>query len=256
MSGVPITIFADRAIDSRLFDQTARIEDPAYGPEDKVRTIARSPYQETLFLDSDTFVVDDVKDLFLLLDRFDIAATHAPYRVVYRVDGLPDCFPELNTGVMLFRRSDETQRFFERWLEIYREDRARTPSWLFAGGARWYGRTLPNQASFRRALYESSLRIATLPPEYNCRVPFPGAVHNRVKIIHGRTSSFRQVSAELNRTMLPRVHIMRWGKLRTFESAMPPGDRALARMRWSLHHRGVRQTAATTVTALWKRFRG
>lgn len=252
MPDIPITIFADRPICSSLFDHVVQIEDPQYGPEDKVLNIGRSPYQDTLFLDSDTHLVDNVQELFLLLERFDIAATHAPYRAVYQVGEVPDCFPEFNTGVLLFRQSDKTSWLFERWLEIYQEDLVKTKNWLFPGGESWYRQTLPNQASFRRALYESCLRIATLPPEYNCRIPFPGFVHNKVKIIHGRPSSLKKVSDELNKTMLPRIHIMRWGKLKVIESAMPPEDRILARARWSLHHRGIMQTAAATLTKLWK----
>jgi hypothetical protein len=252
MPDIPITMFADRPLSSDLFDRVVEIRDPQSGPEVKVHTMARSPYRETLFLDSDTILTDDVRELFLLLERFDIAATHAPYRAQYQVAGVPDCFPEFNTGVVLFRQSDQTRRLFERWAEIYREDLSKTMSWLYPDGASWYRKALPNQPSFRRALYESALRIATLPPEYNCRLPFPGFVHHKVKIIHGRADSPERIARELNRTMLPRVHIMRWGRLKTLESAMPPGDRLLARLRWSLHHRGIFRTAATTVTRLWK----
>ncbi len=42
MPDIPITIFADRPICSYLFDQVVEIEDPKYGPEDKVHTMARS----------------------------------------------------------------------------------------------------------------------------------------------------------------------------------------------------------------------
>ena len=258
MPDIPITIFSDVPIASILFEQVVPITNPTYGPEDKFLNIAKSPYQDTLYLDSDTHMVDDSRELFSLLERFDLAAAHAPYRAQYQVSEVPDCFPEINTGVLLFRKSEPTELLFKRWIQIYREDRLKPLTWLFPGAASWYCKALPNQPSFRRALYESGLRIATLPPEYNCRFPFPGFLHTKVKILHGHVHSFTRISEELNKTLLPRVHVMRWGKLKTLESDMPPGDDILARMRWSLHHRGILQTAGTTMrqcmTKFWKIF--
>jgi len=247
MPDIPITVFSDVLLRSSPFHQVVPIAKPTHGPEDKILNIAKSPYQETLYLDSDTHMVDDSRELFSLLERFDLAAVHAPYRAQYQVSEVPDCFPELNTGVLLFRKSDKADVFFERWLQIYRQDALKHLIWLFPGGESWYRHAIPNQPSFRRAIYESGLRIATLPPEYNCRFPFPGFVHTKVKILHGRARSVAKIAEEINKTMLPRVHVMRWGKLKTIESAMPPGEHVLARTRWSLHHRGVLQTARMTI---------
>ena len=258
MPDIPLTIYSDLSIHSPLFDQVVPIANPTHGPEDKILHIARSPYQETLYLDSDTHMADDCRELFSLLERFDIAAVHAPYRMQYQVPEVPDCFPEFNTGVILFRKSEQIKLLFERWMQIYTEDQLEPPTWMFPGGASLYQKALPNQPSFRRAVYESDLRITTLPPEYNCRLPFPGFLHTKVKIIHGRVHSLTTIAKELNNTLLPRVHIMRWGKLKTLESAMPPGENILARTRWALHHRGILQTLGTTMmqcmTKLWKIF--
>jgi hypothetical protein len=256
MPDISITIFSDVAQSPGLFDQVLHISSPTYGFEDKVINIAKSPYQETLYLDADTYLVDDSRELFTLLEKFDLAAAHAPYRADYQVKEVPDSFPEFNLGVILFRNSEQTKGLFERWAQIYREDRLKPQNFLFPKEESGDG--LTDQPSFRRAIYESGLKIATLPSEYNCRLPFPGFLHTKVKIIHGRAHSFTKIAEELNKTLLPRVHIMRWGKLRTLESAMPPGNDIMARTRWSLHHRGILQTAVTTLmqfmTKLWKIF--
>jgi len=258
MPDIPITLFSNISIESELFEQVVPIANPTHGPEDKILNITKSPYQETLYLDSDTHMVDDCRELFSLLGRFDLAAVHAPYRAQYQVSEVPDCFPEFNTGVLTFRKSDQTAWLFDRWAQIYAEDSLNPLTWLFPGGASLYRKAIPNQPSFRRAIYESGVRIATLPPEYNCRLPFPGFLHTKGKIIHGRIHSFTIIAEELNKTLLPRVYIMRWGKLKTLESAMPPGEDILARTRWSLHHHGVLQTVGTTMTQflkkLWKIF--
>lgn len=201
-------------------------------------------------------MVDDSRELFSLLERFDFAAVHSSCCAQYQISEVPDCFPEFNTGVLLFRKSEQTKLLLEKWVQIYREDGVKSRNWLLPGIANWYRHALPNQPSFRRAIYESRLRIVTLPSEYNCRVLFPGFVHTKVKIIHGRVDSFARISEELNKTLLPRVHVMRWGTLKILESAMPAGEIFLARRRWSLHHHGVLQTAVTTITQcltkLWK----
>jgi hypothetical protein len=254
MPDLPIAIFSDVPLRSALFEQVMHIANPTYGPEDKILNIAKSPYQDTLYLDSDTHMVDESRELFSLLERFDLAAVHAPYRAQYQVCEVPDCFPEYNVGVLLFRKSKPTELFFERWAQLYREDGLKSLTWLFPGGESWYRHAIPNQPSFRRSLYESGLRIATLPPEYNCRFPFPGFLHTKVKILHGRIHSFTKISEELNKTLLPRVHVMRWGTLKTLESAMPPGEHILARTRWSLHHRGILPTAWTTLTQCLTKF--
>jgi hypothetical protein len=114
MPDLPITIFSDVPLRSALFEQVMHIANPTYGPEDKILNIAKSPYQETLFLDSDTHMVDDCRELFSLFERFDLAAVHAPYRAQYQVGEVPVCFPEFNTGVILFRKSEQTGLLFER----------------------------------------------------------------------------------------------------------------------------------------------
>jgi hypothetical protein len=212
MPDIPITLFADVPLSSSIFDQVVPIANPTHGPEDKILNIGRSPYHETLYLDSDTYMALDCREVFPLLGKFDLAAVHAPYRAQYQVDEVPECFPELNAGVILFRKSEQTESLFESWLQIYRDDRLRSVKWLFPGGAQLYRRANPNQPSFRRAIYESDLRIAPLPPEYNCRIGFPGFIHTKVKIIHGRADCFPAIAKELNKTMVPRVHVMRWGK--------------------------------------------
>ena len=46
----------------------------------KVDLMARTPFARTLFLDADTEVNEDVRGLFQVLDRFDLALTHAHLR--------------------------------------------------------------------------------------------------------------------------------------------------------------------------------
>lgn len=139
-----------------VFHGHAEVENPHR--RSKLDYMARSPFARTLFLDSDTEVCGPLDDLFLLLDRFDIAATHAPLR--YRAatmakwrDDIPSCFPQFNTGIVLYNlERSGVKALMEDWRIAYHE----------AGFAR-------DQVTFRELLWRSDLRIAVLPPEYNVR---------------------------------------------------------------------------------------
>lgn len=57
-----------------------------------------------------------------MLKNFDIAVAHAPSRIVYQIKKLPESFPEMNTGVILFKSSHCVNLFFQEWLNIYNRD--------------------------------------------------------------------------------------------------------------------------------------
>ena len=130
MPELPITLITDLRISERIFHIVEYIEDPHFGMADKVWNINRSPYRDTLYLDSDTYVVSDVREIFTLLERFDFAASHSPYRATCHLDEVPECFPEYNSGVLLFRQSEKTRNMFRRWQEIYKKDLLSLKKWL------------------------------------------------------------------------------------------------------------------------------
>lgn len=126
-------------------------------------------FDQFLFLDTDARLMKpEALEVFELLDQFDIAVAHAPIRHVFFhspelkqvsshpkvgvYPNIPLCFPEFNTGVILFKKTCAS--LFKKWQELYLTDFVKHPH---------------DQGSFRRAAYFSSLRIATLTPEYNDR---------------------------------------------------------------------------------------
>ena len=138
-----------------IFDGVTRIENPHR--RSKVDWILETPFDRTLYLDADTRVVDDISEMFELLDRFDLAIAHAHRRnhpntsTVWNLQ-LPVSFPQLNSGVILFRRNDRTHDLLGAWREAFHE----------AGFAK-------DQATLRELIWNSDLRVHILPPEYNVR---------------------------------------------------------------------------------------
>ena len=141
---------------SGVFDSVGEVENPHV--RSKVDCLVRTPFERTLFLDADTKIVHPIEDVFLLLERFDIALAHAPRRNCretrerWRAD-IPDAFPQMNSGVIAFRSRPAVLALLDEWSIAYRE----------AGIKK-------DQTTLRELLWLSDLRIATLPPEYNVKL--------------------------------------------------------------------------------------
>ncbi len=155
-----VTVFVDdaaawNAVGKGLADVVV-LDDPKFSFIDKIAGFQAAPYVRNIFLDTDAFLAGDADDLFRLLDRFDLAAAHAPGRSgarfhPYESEELPPTFPQLNTGVVAFRRSAVTRALFARWIELYEANPHHRH----------------DQPSLRQAAYESGVSVTTLPPEWN-----------------------------------------------------------------------------------------
>lgn len=125
----------------------------------KVDYLPLTPFERTLYLDTDTSLCGDITDMFRILERFDVAAAHgyrrnfSPRLAAWRVE-LPRAFPQLNAGVFLYRRTPAVVHFLEEWRDRYHEN---------------YPAIGQDQATLRELLWLSDLRLAVLPPEYNVR---------------------------------------------------------------------------------------
>ncbi|MBO9998140.1 MAG: hypothetical protein J7641_03880 [Cyanobacteria bacterium SID2] len=202
MPDLHVTLFTDFVGKLPGFDRIERIEHPHYSYFDKVLYIPKTPYDRTVFLDTDTYICHDFRELFDLLDRFDLAAAHAPSRFAYRVEGVPDSFPEFNTGVIVFRKTPDVWDFFLDWRERYKLDRERS-------GREKFGDFPPDQPTFRDAIYHSFLRVSTLTPEYNFRFIYPTFASGNVKILHGRNSNLDAVCRQVNKLKGMRVSVLK-----------------------------------------------
>lgn len=218
MPEIPIALFTDAG---RLGVAVSGIFDPVIALDaahrrSKVDCLMNAPFERTLFLDADIRVLEDVSEVFELLDRFDIAMAHAharnraATRAVW-TRALPDAFPQFNTGVVAVRRSPLTRALLQAWSDSYK-----------SAGFR------KDQVTLRELLWESDLRIATLPPEYNIRYPkylwLWGRTEARPRICHFHRYSFVSSSAwlaHLGRRMAgwPRRAVA--GLLRRRNSEMP-----------------------------------
>jgi hypothetical protein len=182
---------------------------------DKVSNMRRSPFTRTIYLDTDTIVVDEIVHLLLLLDHFELAVAHDASRRGAADPRLPAAFCEFNTGVIAWRASEQIDEFMRSWQSTY-------SAWLqnepFAGAARasarrqarrpratatsWGGAA--DQPAFRRCAWEHDVRLFVLAPEYNLRLGEPATVVDRVRVIHGRHPDIEGLAAQINARTGPR----------------------------------------------------
>jgi hypothetical protein len=150
-----IDIFSDCPVEEGVFDNVTPFQDGHL--RSKIDFLAQSRFDRSLYLDSDTRVVDDLEPLFAVLDRFDIALAHGHKRngsrqnVMWK-EKIPEAFPQLNGGVILFRKANGVRAFLEDWQSAYH-----------AANLKW------DQVTLRELLWRSDLRLYVLPPEYNVR---------------------------------------------------------------------------------------
>jgi len=207
MPELPITVFSQFPVESPLFEKVIRVEGTRDGFYDKTQWMRQSPYDRTMFIDADTYVLEPVPELFALLDRFDCAATHEEYLNTDwfgrspRPD-IPASFPEFNTGILLLKRSEKVDRVLQEWGNLYRAFLEEKP-----------GEKINDQPFFRIAVYNSDVRIATLTREYNCKFRGQGYLNGKVKILHGHVNlqllpaHVNAAATVLNASVRPRVYI-------------------------------------------------
>jgi hypothetical protein len=151
--GLPVDLFTDRACEMPVFDRVHLLEDPWF--RSKIDGLLNSRFERTLYMDADMLALADFRDVFEVLERFDIALAQDWYRNsalhhTFWRKPLPAAFPQYNSGLIAFHRNPATEAFLQNWKAgVQAADTGR------------------DQIVLRELLWESDLRIATLPEEYN-----------------------------------------------------------------------------------------
>ena len=148
----------------------------------KPRYLCESPFDRTLFLDTDTTVVQAVEPLFYLLDRFDIGLHIHPHYGTYGTYGRGGYLSTANSGVVLFRRCAAVSEMFDRWLELF--DRAVSTSEACASNV--VQSRIHDDPLLMYAVYDTRVRLVPLPTAMNFLLQMPTVTASPIHIIHGR----------------------------------------------------------------------
>lgn len=125
---IDITLLTDSAQRELGQINYKQFHSPVHHPlKEKCKMMRESPYDKTLFLDTDTKIMGDISPIFNYLDDYDLAVANAP-----NVDSEQERFSEdffvsykipniYNTGVVGFRNNGRVNDFFELWWNRFKQ---------------------------------------------------------------------------------------------------------------------------------------
>lgn len=152
--GVEIDLFTEAPVAQGPFSKIHIIDQ--LWVRSKLDAMIESRFEKTIYLDVDIRAVADFRDVFDVLDKFDLAAAHdqnrnaRSSRTEYK-EQFGNAFPQINTGVVGLRRSEKVTSFLRDWKRAVQEH--------------GIGK---DQPSFREIAWQNKdVQIAILPPEYN-----------------------------------------------------------------------------------------
>ncbi|HSM66682.1 MAG TPA: putative nucleotide-diphospho-sugar transferase [Ilumatobacteraceae bacterium] len=192
---LPVTVFSPYPLPRGLAADHVEYVSDLHPLQQKVDVLRRSPYRETLFLDTDTTILRPFVDIFDLGATGNFALAKA-YRLVSTDTGEqrlelehPDQF---NTGVLCFDSSEVTRAFLDRWFETVCEQ---DPSDMWPGhncDQTWFNRLVADGVP-----QACGISMVTLPNRvYNARGAMAAELKRRglwdeVRIFHHRTRAMK-----------------------------------------------------------------
>ncbi len=127
----------------------------------KVDYISFSPFENTIYLDTDIIVVREIDELFDLLENYDVIATLDTARKRENISNLideykkiPYAFGEVNGGLLGFSKFAKIN-ILNKWPNIFYKYMDKTGGW--------------DQPSLRMLLWKNKASLYILPPEFNVR---------------------------------------------------------------------------------------
>jgi hypothetical protein len=161
-----VCLVTDSQPDGNAFwDDLVILEQPTFSFRDKIE-MQRAPYERCIYLDTDTTVWGDLSEIFTILTRYDVCGVqYAEGQDYVMPGGIPHAFPEMNGGMIGFRKGAATEECFRLWAKFYEEFRA-----LNRDGHYHYS-NMGDQKSLRAALWHSGVRHFSVGGEFNF-IPF------------------------------------------------------------------------------------
>ena len=153
---------------------------------------ASTPYLKTLFLDSDTYFIENCRCLFDVLDHYDLCLAHGTNdRTVAAIEGRSyEAITPYNTGVILFKQNEANRNFFTQWHTRYKAYMDIHPH---------------DQPAFTETLAISACKTYVLQNNWNARFIFPEKYAGKVMILHGRHHNLAAIAEKINQSLMPRL---------------------------------------------------
>ncbi len=154
----------------------------------KPELMALTPFENTLFIDTDTYVASDVTPAFGLLSHYDMGVHFFGPMLKIQPDLM--CHPQCNSGVILYKKNEVVLDVFRRWAEEY-EEGVKT---RVAKDPRGIG----NQRYLAIAIARSTARVVHLDTYLNFTLWDVLVTWSPPMILHGRLAHMETIADEIN----------------------------------------------------------
>jgi len=146
---------------------------------DKAAMADASPFEQTLFLDADTVVLDRLDFGFDKAERFGVALAINENPWARRYAGIDGETVEYNNGVVFF--TPQARPIFDAWRDCVNEIDSRQ---VIGGGGKFRQMPVASQASFAVAVERSGAPPFVLPVNWNLRPNWHRSWFGPIKIWH------------------------------------------------------------------------
>ena len=174
--------------DEELWDRLVIKPDIRSGLAGKVDCLSNEYYENTLYLDSDTYICEDPSELFDLLGYFDLCVVGGCGAVDTTMLGLTP----YNTGVTLL--GPGTTELLKTFRAYYNDEEKR----METNKTHRRPRCNPTEPSFTLAIRDTDVRVHVLSNEWNALYRFDNCFSYDVKIIHGPPTDFEAMRERMN----------------------------------------------------------
>ena len=151
---------------------------------------AGSPFEHTLFMDTDTIALSDPERIFGLLQHYDIGVRFGG--PLLREPPFLEFHTQCNSGVVLYKKSPDVAECFANWNRLYAKARAD----ISATGD---SRGLNDQRYLSIAIAQSRARPVHLAEALNFAIFETIYTYSPVVILHGRDRHLHQIGDSINR---------------------------------------------------------
>jgi hypothetical protein len=171
---------------------------------DKAPMIEMSPFEQTLYLDVDTVVMDNLEFGFEKAANFGVACCISEAPWARRFAALAGDTTEYNTGVLFFTR--QAKPLFDRWARL--APTLDSTTYFKDGKGDLCVASFDDQASFAQAVEDADVCPYVLPLNWNLRPKFHRRIVGPVKIWHAYEDPLPGF-AEYNRTQCGEQKMLR-----------------------------------------------
>jgi hypothetical protein len=165
---ISVTVFTDdirKATELGRFDHVIRCEPDKRARErslymlDRLKNLLLTPYEYTLALDTDTYILTDIERIFNILYSFDLAMTYnfnpdKRYKLAIDAGAINEDidmeFPMVQGGFQLYRKSNNTWKYIYDLINTYIEKKY-----------------FDDQISMRECIWKNDIKACLLPREFN-----------------------------------------------------------------------------------------